>query len=180
MWIFCVCFFFFSCHSFATKVPPISTVNNITIKSENISSGSSASSSAQQKSNIDSNTNIQINGFDSPYYSPPKSTTTKTIVTASSPSSRHTNGNSNFNWNLRNFILLLLFYSFDLNIFLGVFSKKNSIVVTFRYITIAIDSHDTDNYISNQHGISYQNNQRHPFRARYHFWLQSYHPNFME
>lgn len=82
--------FFLFC---SLQVPPISTANSITIKSENISSGSSASST-QQKSNIDSNTNIQINAFDSPYYSPSKSTTTTTTkknVTAS-PSSRHTSG----------------------------------------------------------------------------------------
>lgn len=79
------------------KVPPISTVNNITIKSENISSGSSVSSQQFQKNCIDNNgssysSGNQINGFDSPYYSPPKSTTTKTTVSAS-PKSQPNNGN---------------------------------------------------------------------------------------
>lgn len=104
MYSFDVCEFFFHLSFFlsfllsfiCTKVPPISTVNSITIKSENISSGSSASST-QQKSNTDSNGNIQINGFDTAYYSPPKSTTTKTTTVSASPSSRHTNGNSIFN-----------------------------------------------------------------------------------
>lgn len=179
----CILFSLFSLSFICTKVPPISTVNSITIKSENISSGSSASST-QQKSNTDSNGNIQINGFDSAYYSPPKSTTTKTTTVSASPSSRHTNGNSIFNiqhpyslgiatcrFFLPAFLLLLLFNTF--------FFK----IVWFRlcrYIAIAIDSHNTDNYISSQHTISYQNYQFRSFCARYHFWLQPHHPNFME
>ncbi|XP_055326828.1 protein winged eye isoform X6 [Sitodiplosis mosellana] len=72
------------------QVPPITTTNSITIKSENISSGSSVSSQQYlQKTSTDSNN--QINGFSCPYYSPPKSTTTKTTV-STSPSSRLTNG----------------------------------------------------------------------------------------
>ncbi|XP_031635992.1 protein winged eye isoform X3 [Contarinia nasturtii] len=73
------------------QVPPITTANSITIKSENISSGSSVSSQHLQKTSTDSRTNNQIDGFSSPYYSPPKSTTTKTTV-STSPSSRLSNG----------------------------------------------------------------------------------------
>lgn len=154
-----------------SQVPPITTANSITIKSENISSGSSVSSQQQQhhlqKTSTDSNN--QINGFSSPYYSPPKSTTTKTTV-STSPSSRLSNGKTHTFFFLIRFKLTLSHLQK-----ITFFSSKNCFKC--RCNVIAYNSY---NDISRKHIISYQNNKHNSFSTRHNFWLQSNHPNFME